>query len=87
MCIPSVGRGFYVKQLPQTSECDDAGVGSCSGSFRCANEYLAGWGENGAVDAIPEAAELIDVIAARIENAAGLKSTPAAGERDQRVAA
>lgn len=49
--------------------------------------YLAGWGENGAVDAITEAAELIDEIAARIENAAGLKSTPAAGERAETVAA
>lgn len=32
--------------------------------------YLAGWGENGALDAITEAAELIDEIAARIEHAA-----------------
>lgn len=49
--------------------------------------YLAGWGENGALEAITEAAELIDEIAARIENATGLKSNPAAGEPAQTVAA
>jgi hypothetical protein len=34
--------------------------------------YLAGWGEDGALDAVTAAAELIDEIAGRIERAAGL---------------
>jgi antirestriction protein ArdC len=34
--------------------------------------YLAGWGEDGALQAIIEAAELIDQIASRIETAVGL---------------
>lgn len=42
--------------------------------------YLASRGENGALEAITDATELIDEIAARIENAAGLKNGPPAGE-------
>jgi antirestriction protein ArdC len=34
--------------------------------------YLAGWGEDGALEAVTAAAELIDEIASRIENAIGL---------------
>ena len=49
--------------------------------------YLAGWGENGALDAITEAAELIDEIAARIENAAGLKNSPTDGQHAEAAAA
>lgn len=49
--------------------------------------YLAGWGENGALEAITEAAELIDQIAARIENAAGLENSPPVDEGPAQVAA
>ncbi len=49
--------------------------------------YLAGWAENGALEAITEAAELIDQIAARIEKAAGLQNAPADGDPALPVAA
>lgn len=49
--------------------------------------YLASWGENGALDAITEAAELIDQIASRIERAAGLHSDTVDAERAHSVAA
>jgi antirestriction protein ArdC len=35
--------------------------------------YIAGWGEDGALEAITQAAELIDQIASHIETAAGLR--------------
>jgi hypothetical protein len=38
--------------------------------------YVAGWGEDGALDAIREYAETIDTIARRIEDALGQPSTP-----------
>jgi hypothetical protein len=41
--------------------------------------YVAGWGEDGALDAVTEAAELIDAIARRIEDAvAGYLEEPGA---------
>ena len=45
--------------------------------------YVAGWGEDGALDAIREYAETIDAIARRIEDALGDGSAvaPAAIER------
>jgi antirestriction protein ArdC len=42
--------------------------------------YIAGWGEDGALEAITEAAELIDQIASRIETAVGLRNSAAATE-------
>jgi antirestriction protein ArdC len=45
--------------------------------------YLAGWGEDGALEAVTEAAELIDRIAKRIEDAVGLHPDSDAGEDDQ----
>ena len=38
--------------------------------------YVAGWGEDGALDAIREYAETIDTIARRIEDALGQPSAP-----------
>jgi hypothetical protein len=45
--------------------------------------YVAGWGEDGALDAIREYAETIDDIARRIEDALGdgAAAAPAATER------
>ena len=45
--------------------------------------YIAGWGEDGALEAVSEAAELIDQIAARIEQAVGLRGAGHAGESDR----
>lgn len=39
--------------------------------------YIAGWGEHGALDAVTEAATIIDQIAARIEDALGLRASTA----------
>ena len=39
--------------------------------------YIAGWGEDGALDAIREYAQTIDTIARRIEHALNLASEPA----------
>jgi antirestriction protein ArdC len=39
--------------------------------------YIAGWGEDGALDAVTEAATVIDEIAARIEDALGLRAATA----------
>ncbi len=49
--------------------------------------YLAAWGESGALEAITEAAELINEIADRIEKASGLHNSPTDGERAQPVGA
>jgi antirestriction protein ArdC len=49
--------------------------------------YLASWGEDGALEAITEAAELIDEIASRIEQAVGQQSGAVDAERTQTVAA
>ena len=49
--------------------------------------YLASWGEDGALEAITEAAELIDEIAGRIEQAVGQQSGSVDAERTQTVAA
>jgi hypothetical protein len=40
--------------------------------------YIAGWGEDGALDAIREYAQMIDTIARRIEDALGHEAKPAA---------
>jgi hypothetical protein len=40
--------------------------------------YIAGWGEDGALDAIREDAQTIDTIARRIEDALDPKREPAA---------
>ena len=40
--------------------------------------YIAGWGEDGALDAIREYAQTIDTIARRIEDALDPKPEPAA---------
>jgi hypothetical protein len=39
--------------------------------------YIAGWGEDGALDAIREYAQTIDTIARRIEDALDSKAEPA----------
>jgi len=49
--------------------------------------YLASWGEDGALEAITEAAGLIDEIAGRIEQAVGQQSGPVDAECTQTVAA
>jgi hypothetical protein len=41
--------------------------------------YVAGWGEDGALDAIREYAQTIDTIARRIEDALDVRSAPATG--------
>ena len=44
--------------------------------------YVAGWGEDGALDAIREYAETIDAIARRIESAVGDGTSPSTTEDD-----
>jgi len=63
--------------------CSGLGLQTGGESVPC----LVGWGEDGALEAITEAAELIDAIAARIEQAAGQPSSPVDVERPTTVAA
>jgi hypothetical protein len=48
--------------------------------------YVAGWGEDGAVDAIREYAETIDAIARRIEDALGHGAATSPGASHERAA-
>jgi antirestriction protein ArdC len=65
---------FGREQAEVIAEC--AAIVCCSGLGLATDEasipYLAGWGEDGALEAVTHAAELIDEIAGRIERAVGL---------------
>lgn len=49
--------------------------------------YVAGWGEDGALDAIRQYAQTIDTIARRIEDALEPSPAPAAGAAEPEVLA
>ena len=49
--------------------------------------YIAGWGEDGALDAIREYAQTIDTIARRIEDALGSDSDESSASDAERLAA